>query len=134
MFMQSAMVDYILGVLDPLQWHSQITQVADEIGGVHFNPFVTWNDKVLTFQKLKSDDLNTRTICVHIPMDNLDVANSNSVNLRAALFAALPLLPSKFTQEDLFAKICSLSYMGDLRMHFAEDKNRVQLDHAYIKY
>jgi hypothetical protein len=25
----------------------QITQVADKIGvGVHFNPFVTWNDKV----------------------------------------------------------------------------------------
>ncbi|KAJ0082904.1 hypothetical protein Patl1_12106 [Pistacia atlantica] len=106
----NSMVDYILGVLDPLQWHSQITQIADEIGvGVHFNPFVTWNDKV------------------HILVDNLDVANSNSLNLRAALSAALPLLPSKFTQEDLFAKICSLAYMGDLRMHFAEDKTRCSL-------
>lgn len=28
-------------------------------------------------------------------------------------------------QEDLYAKICSLSYMGDLRMLFAEDKNKV---------
>ncbi|XP_044495720.1 phosphatidate cytidylyltransferase, mitochondrial-like isoform X4 [Mangifera indica] len=127
---KSAMVDYILGVSDPLQWHSQnlkmnadhyaswlrllggarlITQVADDIGvGVHFNPFVIWNDKV------------------HILVDNLDIANTNSVNLRAALSAALLLLPSKFTQEDLFAKICSLSYMGDLRMLFAEDKNKVK--------
>ncbi|XP_044495729.1 phosphatidate cytidylyltransferase, mitochondrial-like isoform X2 [Mangifera indica] len=83
---KSAMVDYILGVSDPLQWHSQ----------------------------------------VHILVDNLDIANTNSVNLRAALSAALLLLPSKFTQEDLFAKICSLSYMGDLRMLFAEDKNKVK--------
>jgi len=30
-----------------------------------------------------------------------------------------------FLQEDLYAKICSLSYMGDLRMLFAEDKNKV---------
>lgn len=30
-------------------------------------------------------------------------------------------------QEDLYAKICSLSYMGDLRMLFAEDKNKVSL-------
>lgn len=30
-------------------------------------------------------------------------------------------------QEDLYTKICSLSYMGDLRMFFAEDKNKVKL-------
>ena len=29
-------------------------------------------------------------------------------------------------QEDLYAKICSLSYMGDLRMLFAEDTNKVR--------
>lgn len=29
-------------------------------------------------------------------------------------------------QEDLYSKICSLSYMGDLRMLFAEDKNKVK--------
>ncbi|KAJ0017056.1 hypothetical protein Pint_11858 [Pistacia integerrima] len=27
-------------------------------------------------------------------------------------------------QEDLFAKICSLSYMGDLRVLVAENKNK----------
>jgi hypothetical protein len=35
-------------------------------------------------------------------------------------------------QEDLYAKICSLSYMGDLRMLFAEDKNKVMIDIAQI--
>ncbi|CAN1239538.1 Phosphatidate cytidylyltransferase, mitochondrial [Linum grandiflorum] len=126
----SSMVDYILGVADPLKWHSEnlklnrnhyaswmvhlggaklITEVADDIGvGVHFNPFVTWNDKV------------------HVLVDNLDVEKLNAVNLRAAIAAALLILPSKFTEEDLYSKICSLSYMGDLRMFFAEDKNKVK--------
>ena len=30
-------------------------------------------------------------------------------------------------QEDLYAKVCSLSYTGDVRMLFAEDKNKVFL-------
>ncbi|KAJ0082255.1 hypothetical protein Patl1_12125 [Pistacia atlantica] len=76
---KSAMVDYILGVPDPLQWHSQnlkmnadhyaswlrllggaklITQIADEIGvGVHFNSFVTWNDKMLKYGVVGMHDL-----------------------------------------------------------------------------
>ncbi|KAK3189047.1 hypothetical protein Dsin_028608 [Dipteronia sinensis] len=157
---KSAMVDYILGVSDPMQWHSEnvkmnpdhyatwlmllgganlITQVADKIGvGVHFNPFVTWNDKMLKYGVVWMHDLVQDILTwerfylsgrlqkpVHILVDNLDIENLNSVNLRAAMSAALLLLPSNFTQEDLFAKVCRLSYMGDLRMLFAEDKNKV---------
>ncbi|XP_027191426.1 uncharacterized protein [Cicer arietinum] len=63
---------------------------------------------------------------VHIVVDNLDISNINSDNLRAALSASLLLLPSEFTEADLYAKVCSLSYMGDVRMLFAEDKNKVK--------
>ncbi|KAH0972735.1 hypothetical protein GBA52_024891 [Prunus armeniaca] len=83
---KSTMVDCILGVSNPRQWHSE----------------------------------------VHVLLDNLDIENVNSVNLRAAMSAALLLLPSKFTEEELYAKICSLSYMGDLLMLFAEDRNKVK--------
>ncbi|XP_021901603.1 phosphatidate cytidylyltransferase, mitochondrial isoform X3 [Carica papaya] len=158
---KSAMVDFILGVSDPLQWHSEnikmnsdhyaswmvllggaklVTEVADEIGvGVHFNPFVTWNDKmfkygVVRMHDLVQDVLNWKRFYlsgrlqkpVHILVDNLDIENVNSVNLRGAVSAALLLLPSKFSEADLYAKICSLSYMGDLRMLFAEDRNKVK--------
>ncbi|KAH7836574.1 hypothetical protein Vadar_003021 [Vaccinium darrowii] len=116
-----------------------ITEVADEIGvGVHFNPFVTWKDKMFKYGVVRMDDL-IRDILnwerfylsgrlqkpVHVLVDNLDIGNINSVNLRAATSAALLLSPSKFSEENLYGKICSLSYMGDLRMFFAEDKNKV---------
>lgn len=39
-----------------------------------------------------------------------------------------------FVQEDLYAKICSLSYTGDLRMLFAEDKNKVILIRTCKRY
>ncbi|KAL2343597.1 hypothetical protein Fmac_004882 [Flemingia macrophylla] len=168
---KTTMTDYILGVSDPKQWHSEnlklnkhhyaswmahlggerlIAGVADKIGvGVHFNPFVTWNGKfVISISKLiqlfkygvvRMHDLLQDVqhwekfyLCgrlqkpVHIVVDNLDVNNSNSVNLRAAMSAALLLLPSEFTEADLYAKVCSLSYTGDVRMFFAEDKNKVK--------
>ncbi|KAL8048705.1 hypothetical protein ABFX02_07G084300 [Erythranthe guttata] len=129
-FNKTSMIDYILGVSDPQQWHTQnlktnrnhyaswmvhlggprlITEVADYIGvGVHFNPFVSHKDRV------------------KVIIDNLEIEKLNSVNLKAATSAALLLLPSKFSEEELYAKICSLSYMGDLRMLFAEDKNKVK--------
>ncbi|KAK7319229.1 hypothetical protein RJT34_03947 [Clitoria ternatea] len=158
---KTTMTDYILGVSDPKQWHSEnlklnkhhyaswmvhlggerlITEVADKVGvGVHFNPFVTWNGKLFKYGVVRMHDLLQDVqywekfyLCgrlqkpVHIVVDNLDVKNINSFNLRAAVSAALLLLPSQFTEEDLYAKVCSLSYMGDVRMLFAEDKNKVK--------
>ncbi|XP_022571236.1 phosphatidate cytidylyltransferase, mitochondrial-like isoform X4 [Brassica napus] len=117
-----------------------ITQVADKVGvGVHFNPFVSWNDRKLKYGVVRMNDLVQDILDwnrfylsgrlqkpVHLLVDNLDIQEDvNSVNKRAAVSAALLLLPSKFTEEDLYAKICSLSYMGDLRMLFAEDTNKV---------
>ncbi|KAL8534652.1 hypothetical protein ACS0TY_010618 [Phlomoides rotata] len=54
----------------------------------------------------------------------LEIEKLNSVNLKATTSTALLLLPSKFCEEELYAKVCSLSYMGDLRMLFAEDKKK----------
>ncbi|KAB1221501.1 hypothetical protein CJ030_MR2G027140 [Morella rubra] len=123
---KSTMVDYILGVSNPEQWHSQITEIADEIGvGVHFNPFVSWNNKdIINWERFYLSGRLQKPVCILV--DNLDIEKVNSANLRAAISASLLLLPPKFTEEDLYAKICSLSYMGDLRMLFAEDRNKVK--------
>ncbi|CAN1845109.1 Phosphatidate cytidylyltransferase, mitochondrial [Linum perenne] len=169
---KSSMIDYIIGVADPLKWHSEnlklnrdhyaswmvhlggaklITEVADDIGvGVHFNPYVTWNDKMVKYgvvrmHDLVQDILNWQRFYtsgrlqkpVHVLVDNLDVEKLNACNLRAAIAAALLILPSKFTEvlSYLYSKICSLSYMGDLRMLFAEDKNKVHfIFYIFLKY
>ncbi|KAI5667241.1 hypothetical protein M9H77_17094 [Catharanthus roseus] len=155
------MIDYIIGVSDPEKWHSEnlamnrnhyaswmvhlggarlITDVADEIGvGVHFNPFVSVNNKMFKYGVVRMHDLIEDILGwksfylsgrlqkpVNIVVDNLDVENLNYVNLRAATSAALLLLPSEFTEEEFYAKICSLSYMGDVRMLFAEDRDKVK--------
>ncbi|XP_071733307.1 uncharacterized protein [Rutidosis leptorrhynchoides] len=158
---KSSMEDYILGVSNPQQWHYEnlkmnrdhyaswmaslggaklITKVSDQIGvGVHFNPFISWNNKMYKYGVVSMNDLSHDMLNwdrfylggrlqkpVRIIVDNMDIEKVNLVNLRAASSAALLLLPSKFTERELYAKICSLSYMGDLRMLFAEDKNKVK--------
>ncbi|XP_022847910.1 phosphatidate cytidylyltransferase, mitochondrial isoform X1 [Olea europaea var. sylvestris] len=166
---KTSMIDYIIGVQDPQQWHTKnlkmnqnhyaswmmhlggarlITNVADVIGvGVHFNPFVAHNDKTFKYGVVRVHDLIQDILGwerfylggrlqkpVNILVDNLDIGNLNCVNLKAATSAALLLLPSKFSEEELYFKICSLSYMGDLRMHFAEDRNKVKkIVHGQLK-
>jgi translocator assembly and maintenance protein 41 len=157
---RTSMVDYILGVADPLQWHSEnlernpahysrwmgrfgsgaITGLADRVGvGVYFNPFVEWRDKRIKYGVVRMKDLAMDVLTwdrfylsgrlqkpVHVLVDNWDIRKLNTINLEMATSASLLLLPEEFTEYDLYAQICSLSYMGDLRMLFAEDKDKVK--------
>ncbi|XP_057812009.1 uncharacterized protein LOC131026238 isoform X1 [Salvia miltiorrhiza] len=160
-FDKKSMVDYILGVANPQQWHAEnlklnrnhyaswmvhlggarlITGVADHIGvRVHFNPFVSHRDRMFKYGVVRMNDLVQDILVwesfylsgrlqkpVNVIVDNSEIEKLNFVNVKAAASAALLLLPSKFSEEELYAKICSLSYMGDLRMLFAEDRNKVK--------
>ncbi|CAA0818738.1 Unknown protein [Striga hermonthica] len=158
---KTSMVDYILGVADPEQWHAEnlkmnrnhyaswiiqlggarlITGVAENIGvGVHFNPFVSHQNQMFKYGVVRARDLVQDILewerfylsgrlqkPVNVVVDSLEIEKLNSVNLKAVTSAALLIMPSNFSEEELYAKICSLSYMGDLRMLFAEDKNKVK--------
>lgn len=46
-------------------------------------------------------------------------------NRRSALQVALLQLPESFTLSDLIYKIVRISYDGDYRMAFGEDRNKV---------
>lgn len=53
---------------------------------------------IKTSMPYKSQTVGIVCMQVHVLADNLDIDNVNSVNLRAALSAALLLLPANFTQ------------------------------------
>jgi mitochondrial translocator assembly and maintenance protein 41 len=57
---------------------------------------------------------------------NSKILSALEYNLENAVRAALLLLPEKFTKFEFYCTITSLSYDGDFRMIFGENKNKVQ--------
>eukprot|EP00899_Mesostigma_viride_P005991 jgi/Mesvir1/15393/Mv06580-RA.1 len=123
-----------------------VSYVADNVGvGVHFNTLVPWRDQqlikygVVSTEKLLGDLHHWESLYIsgrlHKPVMLLTVPADDgpgtlrhglAANLQSALTTALLLLPEKFTEEELFASISSLSYMGDVRMAIAEDRHKVR--------
>lgn len=68
---------------------------------------------------------------LHKPVEIIKTASSSKIqnavenNLKAAAHAALLLLPEKFTEFELYRSISNLSYAGDFRMIFGENRDKV---------
>ncbi|XP_034935126.1 phosphatidate cytidylyltransferase, mitochondrial [Chelonus insularis] len=59
------------------------------------------------------------------PENNSSLQTALAQNLKSAVHAALLLLPEDFNQIDFYKTIASLSYHGDFRMTFGEDKSKI---------
>eukprot|EP00794_Sanderia_malayensis_P006768 gene6768-7530_t len=108
---------------------------------VYFNTLVKFEDRLIKYGVISVDDFlrdliewNTLYVSgrLHKPVLQLRNFNENPFktslqqNLTSAVNASRLLLPEKFTSEDLFLTIASLSYSGDFRMTFGEDKNKIR--------
>lgn len=117
-----------------------VSAVQDKWGaGVYFNPYVNVNGTLIKYGVVNLDTLctdlsewSTLYIAgrlqkpVKILRDDPRVRLANQVNLISALRTALLLLPPSFTEQELYATIANISYMGDPRMAFpTEDKSKV---------
>ena len=89
---------------------------------------------VVSLDTMKKDltDWNTLYIAgrLHKPVDTLITNESISLaqneNIAAAMRVAMLLCPQTFNMAELLRIICSLSYIGDVRLGFAEDSRKVQ--------
>ncbi|KAI9762590.1 MAG: Mitochondrial translocator assembly and maintenance protein 41 [Geoglossum simile] len=107
-----------------------VSQVQDRWGaGVYFNPYVTVNGTLIKYGVVNLDTLcrdlsewDTLYLAgrlqkpVKILRDNPRVRLANQVNLLSALRTSLLLLPSTFTEQQLYGTIAGISYLGDPRM------------------
>lgn len=119
----------------------RIAKIQDNYGaGIYFNTLVQHEGTLIKYgvistDRLVTDLLDWDTLYVsgrlHKPVKllviptNKHLLSAMHINLQSAMHSALLLLPESFTEEELYTKITSLSYSGDFRMQFGEDRNKV---------
>jgi translocator assembly and maintenance protein 41 len=117
-----------------------VSRIQDNFGaGVYFNPYITVNGRLIKYGVVNLDTLcrdlsewDTLYLAgrlqkpVKILRDDPRVRLANQINLMSALRTALLLLPEKFHENELYAAVAGISYLGDPRMALpAENRNKV---------
>lgn len=117
-----------------------LTFVQNLGAGVYFNTLIKCENRIMKYgvigtQELKNDLLDWESLYIsgrlHKPVkfihynDDADLNAALTLNLKSAMHTSLLLLDDHFTEEDFFHTITGLSYSGDFRMQFGEDKNKI---------
>lgn len=121
---------------------SVISKIQTQFGaGVYCNTLIPLDDgSTIKYGVVTTSDLNRDLIDwkhlylagrLHKPVDvlyspELDIQKAISRNFTNALHVSLLLLPERFSYFDLFYTIANLSYAGDFRMIFGENKDKVK--------
>lgn len=149
-------IDIVLCVEDPVSWHHEnlalnphhyayhlsylgsnfIVNSANKAAGIHYNPYVMYNDLEFKYGVISIEDLvkdlkqwhsfylaGRMQKPVHILTENQEIASLMANNYKMALITGVMIGPSLFQETDLYEDITRLSYYGDKRF---EDPNKVQ--------
>uniref|UniRef100_A0A0R3S027 Phosphatidate cytidylyltransferase, mitochondrial n=1 Tax=Elaeophora elaphi TaxID=1147741 RepID=A0A0R3S027_9BILA len=107
---------------------------------VYCNTRVSYQGQLLKYSVVDTDDLLLDLIewrwlylAGRLQKHVVDVINPSSritsamkKNRSSALLATLLLLPDKFSLSQFYNELVSLSYRGDFRMSFGENKNKIE--------
>jgi len=116
-----------------------VSYVQEKIGaGIYYNPYceiagLKVKYGVVSAEKLVDDLVHWDTLYLagrmqkplKILRDDPHIKIANQINRSHALRASLLTLPETFDLHDLFMKLVGISYMGDFRMTFGENPNKV---------
>lgn len=116
-----------------------IAAIQDTAAGCYFNPYVEINGIMIKYGVISMDTL-TKDLSdwnklylagrLHKPVrvlrDDPQMRFVNQANLISALRTALLLLPERFSELELYKTIAGISYMGDPRMTFGENPNKIR--------
>uniref|UniRef100_A0A7E4V7R2 Phosphatidate cytidylyltransferase, mitochondrial n=1 Tax=Panagrellus redivivus TaxID=6233 RepID=A0A7E4V7R2_PANRE len=106
---------------------------------LYFNTNVSYENRLLKYGIISTEDLKSDLLdwtwmyaagrlqkpVLEVIAPTETIATQLRENRLNALQAALLQLPDVFTMEQLFLQIVALSYKGDFRMSFGEDKNKI---------
>lgn len=121
--------------------HNFVAKFQENSGAkVYFNTLVNIDDVLIKYGVVSCKDLVTDLLewsdlyiagRLHKPVEilksptNAELQTSLQLNLKSATHAALLILPDTFSEYEFYYVVSNLSYGGDFRMTFGENKNKV---------
>lgn len=122
--------------------HNFVSQYQQNFGAkVYYNPLVPIDDVWIKYGVIGTTDLITDLLewshlyiagRLHKPVEivlkplSSELETALQLNLQSAVHTALLILPESFTEYQFYHTVSNISYAGDFRMTFGENKNKVE--------